>query len=559
MLPHLRTSLAALCALSLGCGSKSGSDTTPVAPKQARHISVIGTNDLHGHLEMLPIFGGYLDILRQKEQAFVLIDGGDMFQGTLASNMQEGLPIVEAYNQLGYHAVAIGNHEFDFGPVGSDTTVQGAGQDPRGALKKLAKAADFPFLGANILEGEVPAPIAWSNVSPTAMTSVAGVRIGIIGISTFDTPRVTLAANFVGLQMAPLADTIDEYAADLRSQGADVVIVAAHAGGKCTDFSDHTDLSSCLPEEEIYQVANQLEPKRVDVIVAGHTHQGMAHEINGIAIIESFARGHAFGRIDLVVDDKGVHLQKIHAPRSLCADAKTHGPGCDPGRYEDKPVVANEEIAKIAAEAAQLTEEIRSQYLGIDLKEPILRSRTEESPLGNLFVDLMLAAQPEAQIAITNGGSLRADLPIGPLNYGSLFEAMPFDNRFARFPMSGEQLREMLKQNLQAEHGILSVAGMRVKAECSNEGLEVMLIRDNGDVIRNDDTVVVATSDFLASGGDGLIAPSSVDIDGGLLIRDAMAEQIKAEPEKFLGRPASLYNPRRPRLHYAGSRPLHCR
>src|SRR6266540_1195074 len=79
-------------------------------------LSVVGTSDLHGHLAVLPWLSCYVENLRQRRQAdgggVLLLDAGDMFQGTLESNLGEGAPVVAAYNALGYTAVAIGNHEF---------------------------------------------------------------------------------------------------------------------------------------------------------------------------------------------------------------------------------------------------------------------------------------------------------------------------------------------------------------------------------------------------------------------------------------------------------------
>jgi len=119
-------------------------------------ISVVGTNDLHGRLEALPALGGYLANLRRARGrdggAVVLVDAGDMFQGTLPSNASEGAAVVRAYNVLGYTAAALGNHEFDFGPVGPAVTAKQPGEDPRGALRARAKEARFPFLDANLVE-----------------------------------------------------------------------------------------------------------------------------------------------------------------------------------------------------------------------------------------------------------------------------------------------------------------------------------------------------------------------------------------------------------------------
>src|SRR5438105_1420585 len=117
----------ALALLLIAAGSARAAPLT---------LSIVGTSDLHGHLETLPALAGYLGNLRRARArdggAVVLVDGGDLFQGTLESNLAEGEPVVRAYEAIGYAAAAVGNHEFDFGPVGPAATPRGPDDDPRG-------------------------------------------------------------------------------------------------------------------------------------------------------------------------------------------------------------------------------------------------------------------------------------------------------------------------------------------------------------------------------------------------------------------------------------------
>ena len=132
---------------------------TVEAPHTPVTLSIIGTNDVHGHIDALPIFGGFLNALRAKvtPDNVVLLDAGDMFQGTLESNLGEGAAVVRAYNVLQYDAVAIGNHEFDFGPVGASAVPRAPADDPRGALRERAKQANFPFLIGNVQDTKTSA------------------------------------------------------------------------------------------------------------------------------------------------------------------------------------------------------------------------------------------------------------------------------------------------------------------------------------------------------------------------------------------------------------------
>src|SRR5262249_10940092 len=162
--------------------------------------------------------------------------------------------VVRAYNALGYDAVTIGNHEFDFGPVGPPQ-LPGPGDDPRGALKQRASEARYPFLSANLREQGASTTLAWANVRPWTLVTVAGVKVGVVGVATLSTPRATHPRTFAGLEVLPLADSIARAARAARAAGAVAVVVAAHAGGQCTRFDDPDDAGACDPNEEIFAVA----------------------------------------------------------------------------------------------------------------------------------------------------------------------------------------------------------------------------------------------------------------------------------------------------------------
>jgi 5'-nucleotidase len=528
-------------------------------------ISLVGTNDLHGRIEALPPLGGYLANLRRARArdggAVLLVDAGDMFQGTLPSNLTEGAAVVRAYNALGYAAAALGNHEFDFGPVGPAVKAERAGDDPRGALRARAAEASFPFLDANLVDTTTGAPPAWKNVVPDVLLDVAGIKVGVVGVATTSTPRTTLAANFAGLGIKPLAPAIAAAAADLHRRGATVVLAVAHAGGVCKRFDAPEHFDSCEADGEIFQVARELSASGavVDAIVAGHTHEGVAHRVSGIPIIEAFANGHDFGRIDLTIDRaSGRALDaRIFPPQRICAPER-----CANETYEGAPVVPDPAVAAAIAPALEAARAQREQRLGPLLAAPIPRAQKVESPLGNLFADLMRTARPKADVAILNGGSLRVDLPAGPLTYGRLFEALPFDNRFATIPVSGAELAQLIAGNLGRDNGIVSLSGVRVEARCKEGSLAVSLFRSDGRPIAAKTRLTLVTSDFLATGGDGLFSAETKErakLDDGPPIRDAMADLLRARKTPLAPGDPALFDPAHPRIAYPGPRPVHCR
>ncbi|MEZ4404838.1 MAG: 5'-nucleotidase C-terminal domain-containing protein [Kofleriaceae bacterium] len=565
--------IAALAvALTLTGCPRQAPTTEHRPPPQVRAgsitLTIVGTNDLHGALDRLPILAGYLANLRAAREAdggqMLLVDAGDMFQGTLGSNLGEGAAVVAAYNALGYDAAAIGNHEFDFGPPGPAVTVQRPGDDARGALRARAREAHFPFLMANVLEVETGKRPAWDNILGSFMVEKGPVVIGVVGVTTEATPFTTMPANFLGLAMVKPAIAIAAEAQALRDRGAQVVVVTAHVGSKCTDLHDPADLSSCDQEEELFTVARALPPGLVDVIVAGHTHAAMAHRIGEIAVVESYASGRAFGRVDLRINPRGVVTAKsIFQPQDLCPDAggePVAPAACHAGDYEGRPVVPSPEIAAILAPALRTAAEVEQRPLGVTLTTALPRAYGEESPEGNWFADLMRAAMPGADVAMTNGGGLRADLPAGPLTYGALYEAMPFDNRFTAVKLTGAHLRKMVSNNLQSGSGIFSWSGLQVTATCTGGLLQVFLKDDHGKPITDDRTLTLATSDFLASGGDGVIGrlklPEGAVVGSDVIIREAIATELLRRG----GTVASddLFNPDSPRQRYPGPRPVRC-
>ncbi len=560
-------SAALLVLLEVGCGR----DRPPArAPSRDVTITIAGTNDLHGAVDRLPILAGYVANLRAARAAdgggLVLVDAGDMFQGTLESNLNEGAAVIDAYNAIGYTAAAVGNHEFDFGPVGPAATARGPGDDPRGALKARARQARFPILAANLADAATGARVDWPELPASVTVEVAGVRVGIVGVTTEVTPETTIPANFVGLRLIPPAAAIVAEARKLRDAGAQIVVVAAHAGSRCTDFSNPDDLASCDRDDEIFRIARALPVGLVDVIVAGHVHLAMAHRVNGIAIIESHSSGRALGRVDMrIASGRGVVSTKIYPPRDLCPLGDDGKPApasaCKPADYEGKPVVADARVQAIVDGARAEAERLREEKLGVTLGAPFARSYGAESAEGNLVTDLMLAARPDADLAATNGGGLRAELPAGPLTYGALFRAIPFDNRLAIVKLSGGQLRRLVAENLAATSSVLAWSGMTVTASCTGADLTVVLRDRKGQLIDDDRRLSVVSSDFLATGGEGGFAhlglPEGAIAITDLVIRDVLADVLRASPKKELW-PADFFDAKRPRLALPRQRPVTC-
>lgn len=221
--------------------------------------------------------------------------------------------MIEVYNRLGYDGVAVGNHEFDFGPIGTATVAQSPADDPVGGrFEPVPAKRDFHFCLRTC-----------SNVRPgkaSFVKTVAGIKVGIVGLSTEATPRTTLPRNVADLQFQA-STALREQCARLRAQGAQVILVAAHLGGRCSKLQDPSAVESCEPNEELMSVLHALPSHTADVIVAGHTHQAMAHFVRDTAVVQAWSGGRAFGRVDLVVDQAQGRIVRrdVFPPQDICS------------------------------------------------------------------------------------------------------------------------------------------------------------------------------------------------------------------------------------------------
>lgn len=548
-----------LFAIGLGCGAsktetRSDTDTrrAPLATPDSRpsapseqHLIILGTNDIHGHIDRLALLSGYKRCVeKQHPDALVLLlDGGDLFQGTLESNLNEGASVVEMLNAIGLTAAAVGNHEFDFGPVGEDATPTSDKQDPRGALKERMAQAEFRFLSANLLDAATNRRPPWQNLSSSLLLEREGLRIGIVGLSTEETLQTTISANVQGLAIEDPLQALAREAKALRARGANVVLGVGHLGGKCESFDDPRNLSSCVEDEELFRLLHALPQGTIDGFVGGHTHRRVAHIVHGVAAIESGARMSHLGRVDVIVRKGVVREATPQPPEATCS----MGEACD-YRGCDVRAHVSPAVQGIADRYIQQAKDKRRAPLGVTVQGVFQQLQDRESPLGNLLADLILETHPKADLAIMNGGGIRAPIRDGEMTYGDFFEVFPFDNRFAKVEMTGKEIRQLFFDALKSgHHSVLSIAGMRVQATCKKGEPQVEVYTRQGTKIRPGQKYQVITSDFLATGGDGAFKNARVQIEPGPLMRDALVDVLKQKYRVLKADAPNLNKPRYPK------------
>jgi 5'-nucleotidase len=546
--------------------------TAPIAPRAAEpvHVIIASTTDRHGwydsHHEShtappyggLPLLGGYLQNLRSTHPGRVIVvDSGDLFQGTLESNLFEGEPVIKGYNALGYNAAALGNHEFDYGPVGPDSVARTPGQDPLGALKKNAAAAKFPFLSANLTEKATGKTPSWAK--RYTMVDSGRAKVGIIGLSTPDTPNVTMSANVTTLTFGdPVAATVSA-AKELRAAGADAIIVIAHMGGRCKNIDTNPDdTSTCETDQEAMRFLNALPKRTIDAYFAGHTHSQMRHYINDVATLQPSPYGREFSMLDMTIDTTNHAVTKTEmGPLTMvCAQVYEHTETCDPKKapagaalvprvFEGAAVTELAGLSDTLKPYLQQVATKRNEDTGIRTTDRFKRGYSRESALGDLFTDAMRAYM-KTDIAVMNSGGIRADLPAGSLIYANMFDVSPFDNFPAVVTMTGAQVRQMLDLTVVGGgRGILQASGIRYTYDEALAIEKPMMQRHrltdvtlaNGQPLDPNASYRVAMIDFLVTGGEGLdvvmkpIPDALKTIDYTHPIRDLLIAAIKSMPQ----------------------------
>ncbi len=553
-------------------------------PREPVHVVIVGTTDVHGwfngHVETppgggegvlwggLPVLATHVEALRERHGGRVLlVDSGDMFQGTLESNLFEGEAVVRGYNAIGYTAAAVGNHEFDFGPVGPEPIPRKRGDDALGALKRNAELAMFPLLSANMVEKATGKTPAWAK--PSTLVRVGGARVGIIGLSTPDTPAVTMSINVESLSFTdPVVATIDE-ARKLRAQGADAVIVIAHIGGRCTDLSDEHSLDSCELQAEAVELLEKLPPNTIDAFFAGHTHANMRHYVNGIPTVQGLAMSREFSVVDLWIDPATDRVTKseMRQPTMICSFVYEGTDSCDPRTaakgaklvprvFSGETIKADARVAAVLDPFLRRVAAKRDSKVGISARAAFTRAYSAESPLGNLLADT-LRQSAGADIGLMNSGGIRTDLPAGELTYGDIFAVSPFDNYPALVIMTGAQVLDLLRATTTGQRGIMQVSGLRYTYDASKKGLERLqsATLENGQPLDPDKLYTVIMPDFIAAGGDGAvevmksIPADRIQTSFAAPIRDVLIEQLAARTEplepKVEGRITVLNQPTR--------------
>jgi 2',3'-cyclic-nucleotide 2'-phosphodiesterase/3'-nucleotidase len=463
-------------------------------------IRVMSTSDFHGNVfpgtdrRSGREWGGTVALASLVErlraenpEGSLLLDGGDCFQGTMASNLQFGRPVVEQMNALNYTAMAVGNHEFDWGV---DT------------LRARIAEMTFPALGANFIEKKTGRLPHW--VRADTLVLRRGLGIGVLGLCYRNTPTVTLSANVEPYRFDEDSAAAARSVPRLREkERADVVVAVGHVSaesdrGRRTRGGDLVRLARGVPG--------------VDAWFGGHSHNFIEDEVGGVPLLIPGAFGRAVAVCDMVVDP--ITDRVLERRYRLEIAYVDENPG-DPAW-----------IARVERWNANVAP-IADTPLGRSVSR--LDRSGPETTIGNLITDAMLAAGG-ADIAMQNPGGMRADLDSGLVTRGDIYAVMPFDNTIVIEELTGAEVRRSLDEAM-VRGRVTQVSGMRYTFDPGRPELNrVIEVTDRNGVPLDDAKYYrVACNNFMATGGDdyATLASGRNLTDTNRPIRDAIEDYVR--------------------------------
>jgi 5'-nucleotidase/UDP-sugar diphosphatase len=430
---------------------------------ESSDLRILHLNDFHGFVDPYKpigsdeILGGITYLAAKveelrKEKPSLLLSAGDMIQGHNWANLFQGESVIELMNAMRFDAMVVGNHEFDFG------------QD---LLRKRISEAKFPILGANV-EG-------LHGLKPYVLKEVKGIKVAIVGVVTEDIPATTHPRNVVGLEFLSPIGTVEKYVKELR-ENADVVIVLSHSG---------------YPMDRI--LAEKV--KGIDVVVGGHSHAKIAKPVTveNTIVVQAWEHGKALGVLDLALKDGKIIRTEGHLEEVTPKMGK-----------EDPMVLA------IVKKYNQKVDTVMNEAVGeaeLDLDGERRNVRRRETNFGDLIADIMREVSG-ADVAIMNGGGIRASLRKGEIRVKDIYTTLPFDNYIVAIRLNGKQIEEALEHGVstveEEEGRFPQVSGLHFTYSRSGKrGSRIKEILVAGKPINLDQNYIVVTNDFLAVGGDG--------------------------------------------------------
>ncbi|MDD7362591.1 MAG: 5'-nucleotidase C-terminal domain-containing protein [Peptoniphilus sp.] len=446
--------------------------------QDTKTITLLHTNDVHGHaMAETDKDGNLTNIGYAKVKTYadsiknsVLLDAGDVTHGTVLAGVNEGKDIIDLMKTMGYKAMVPGNHDFNYG------------YDALVGFKDRAEPSDMDDSGFDILAANVVRATGGNDFKGQTILDVDGVKVGIFGLATEETKVKSNPKNTENVIFLDPIQVAKAQVKSLEEQGADVIVMLSHLG-----VDDETDIKSS-------DVAKAVDG--IDVIIDGHSHTALENGklVNGVLIAQTGGHLQQLGEVNI-----SLRGHEVISKTAVLRDAKFFE-----NVREDLDV--SNTIDKILTDNKDALERVVGKT-DVALEGAREHVRTEETNFGNLVTDAMRDVSG-ADVAITNGGGIRASIPEGDITVSHLWTSFPFGNTIMKIELTGADIVKAL------EHGVADapapegkfpqVSGITFKYDTEQKaGERVFDVKVNGKALDPKATYTLATNDFMAVGGDG--------------------------------------------------------
>lgn len=395
-------------------------------------ITILGTTDLHGNINPIDYYTNKADNrglakvatlikrIRKEHSNVLLIDSGDTIQGSPLESFHGRKnngpidPMMLVMNSLNYDAMAVGNHEYNFG------------------LKVLEKArgeANFPWLSANTYDIAKQQP----HYKPYIVKEVAGVRIGILGLTTPGVPNWDNPPNYAGLEFHEPVSEARKWVPILRDkEKADVVVIAMHMGLGEDLRTGEMSPGQVAHENEAISIAKEVPG--VDVIFMGHTHREVPSlYINGVLLTQANYWGKNLARTDL-------YLQKTTAGWRLYAKSARTLP-------TDDKVEPDPDVTKLAEPYDNETQGWLAKVIGQSAEELTAKeARFRDTAILDLIQKVQLEAG-KADVSMVASFNSEARIAKGPVSVRDIAGLYVYENTLVVLEVTGQQLKDALEHS----------------------------------------------------------------------------------------------------------------
>jgi 2',3'-cyclic-nucleotide 2'-phosphodiesterase (5'-nucleotidase family) len=443
-------------------------------------ISILHTTDLHGHILPTSDYNGNSDCggmarcvtqirrWQQQNPNSILIDVGDVYQGTDVALRSKGDLMIDLFNHLKYDAWIIGNHEFDWGV-----------QPFQQALQRSA----MPVLAANTLlegkpAGEFPdAKHPFAKIQPFILKQVAGIKLAIIGVTT-PGMQFWLRPEFIqGIEFQYPVEPVRRAIAKAKSEGADAIVLTGHMGLKPRSGGD--DFANTV-------MALTSEFPEASVFVAGHTHQAIpSRVVNGALFTQADHFGIHVGRVDLFFDR--ISRKLLHQKASC--ELMDHRFGLDPVvMSRAKMQLAESEVA-LSQSIGELTETLRAR------SRPGVPSDIERL-IGAAIMEALLERSVQVDGTLHGAFDEKTNLVAGAKTVRDIWNVIPFENYVVTAALSPDEIKAVMEE-VYASHESRNLVGFEIKTEGRGYDCHITAMTlDDGRPLDRDKKYVIAFNSF---------------------------------------------------------------